>query len=330
MGAMSAIPYAARTLYSNAAGLYSGVRNAYGWLNSNRTVQSGGNKVYRRPLRAAAKPKNKLKRAVKQLQHQVRANEGELVYRERQIGRCVTDAVNECELVGTSGSSITKLETVISNLRYFNPATPGTYTTVDFTSGSQSKSIRVKLYSKINLRNNYVVPAKVDIYCVIPKVDTSISAVTAISNGFADIGGVDIDSSLMYPTDSPQFNQVWKIVKHTHFTLKAGGERTMNFSKPYFDYDPSLYDTHTELYQKNYGGHQYVIRVTGVLAHDSAVSTEEGFSKAGVDYTVVTTYTCRYAAGADIKYIIVNDGADTFTNTPNVSQLDTTQESYSV
>jgi len=332
-GAVAAMGYgAARQAYNVGSSLYGAARNAYGSYSSSnaRPVISGGKSVYRRPMRPKPKPKNKLKKAVRELQHQVRANEGELVYRERQVQRIVTDAVNECELAALSGSSITKLETVIANLRYFNPATPGTYTTVDFTSGTQSKSIRIKMYSKLNIRNNYVVPAKVDIYVCTPKQDTTITTVAAVTAGYVDIGGVDIDSSLMYPSDSPSFTQLWKIVKHTHFTLKPGGERSASFSKPYFDYDPSLVDLHADTYQKHYGSHQYLIRITGVLAHDSVVATEEGFSKAGVDASVVTTYTCRYAAGADIKYIIINDSADTFTNTPNVTQVDTQQETYAV
>lgn len=321
---------AARTAYGAARGLYGAARNVYGSYKSNRSTISGGKSVYVRKKQRFVRPKNKLKRAVRELQHQARANEGELVYRERQVGRNITDAVNECSLESVSGSSLVKLETVVANLRYFNPAIPGTYTTVDFTSGTQSKSVRIKMYSKLNVRNNYHVACKVDVYLCVPKNDNSISTTQAITNGYADIGGVDIDSSLMWPTDSPQFVQLWKIAKHKSIHLKGGSECNLSFSKGYFDYDPSVYDSHNETYQKAYGSHQYLIRVSGVMAHDSVVATEEGFSKAGIDYSVVTTYTARYAAGADIKYIIINDSADTFTNTPNVTQLDTQQETYTV
>ena len=71
----------------------------------------------------------------------------------------------------------------------FNPATPGTFTFADFTSGTQQKEVEfASTRTYLSVRNNYNVPVKVWIYLCVPRVDTSTAPDDVMEAGLVDEG----------------------------------------------------------------------------------------------------------------------------------------------
>lgn len=343
------IPYQAprgiqRYRRPTAYGLAMGLARQYGpslyrygksrfinWYNKPTTTRTRQLAKRQYPKKSTFRRKKGVSKAVAELQRKVANNEGHLIYKNRQSDRNVSTAINQCNYINVSAFDRTLIETVIANLRYFNPALPGTFTTVDFTSGTQYKSVQIKAYSKISLRNNYQVPVKICLYLVKPRKDTSIASKTAVENGLDDIGLTNGElNPLVYPSDSPHFNDLWQIVSRKQLVLQPGQQCKMNNSAvPWFSYDPSYSDSHSLTYQSKWFAHQYLIRVEGVIGHDSAVATEYGVLQAGVDSVQDTIVQVRYPAGADIKYMITaDDSAAAFTNGPQVTVLQNEQANF--
>lgn len=262
------------------------------------------------------------------LQKRVEAGMGTYIYKYRDSGT-VKCSVNAIDYQTIANNQLTQLEGAIDNLPTFNPALPGTFTFVDFTTGTQQKEIEfASCYSHIYVQNNYNVPVKVTIYKCAPKDDTNITPKQAVINGLTDMGsGLTEQTPMLTPFDSSQFRDLWSVLKTTKRTLKAGqGFTVKNFVRS-FQYDPSFGDSHSLANQSRYGAHHYLVRVEGVVGHDTT-NAEYGNLQGGIDYVHVMKFVIKYDAGADIKYIEVDDGNNSFTNGGRVSQLETNIEQY--
>lgn len=272
-----------------------------------------------------------LKKEVYQLKKLANAGLGTYIYRQRQPGRLIATA-NIRGVTSISGMTKSFIEVMIDNLPTFNPAVPGTYTFVDFTSGTQSKKLDfVKYNSMMVVTNNYNVPVKVKLWCCVCNTDTSITAANAWNNGLADVGsGLTTATPMLGPHDSPHFKGLYTIVKKVTRVLKAGEVLTLKHSAKPFTYDPSYTDSETDSHLVNYGCFDWMMAVEGVLGHDTTLD-EQGTLGAGVDYNRYTTAVIKYQAGADIQYIEVDDNNDSFTNAGVVSSLtDVVKEQYSI
>lgn len=272
-----------------------------------------------------------LTKKVRKLARRVEAGMGTYIYKERDSGRLNT-SVNGVNNQSYTGTSISTLEAAIDALPVFNPALPGTFTTVDFTSGTQQKEVEfASTYTCFRVKNNYDAPVTVYMYCIYPKSDTSITGQSAYTQGLNDVGitSAQTTTSLLVPSDSPQFRDLWKVKTVKKVKLGPGQMAMVSNTSGSFQYDPSFVDSHALSFQSKYRCHQYYLRVEGELAHDSSAS-EFGRVAGGVDYELYRKYVVKYDAGADITNIEVVDGNDSFTNGGVVSQLDTTKETYSV
>lgn len=282
--------------------------------SSSRTL-----KKKRAPGRVKKPTVKKLAKAVHKLRIATESDQGVLTYRWRQTYRCLA-SVNSSSHTNVPVSLNGVLETILAQLRYYNPSVPGTLTQADGASGTFMKDFTFdKIYTSLICRNNYQVPAKVRVYLCKVKDDTSIEPTSAFSNGLADIGNPSSTSPLVYLTDSPQFTDLWKIENSEIAQLQPGEEMKMTYSIPTFQYDPSLVDSHNQAYQTRYHGCVIVVRVEGVLGHDTSVD-QQGSLAAGVDIQLDRTFVVKYSAGADIEYLVVNDESDTFTNGGVTSQ----------
>lgn len=293
--------------------------------NAKRTVA----KRRRRPAKKVSKGVS-LKRQVKEMKRTLEADTGTHISRVRNLGS-VKSAVNLNNYANVDLCTISTVETVLGQLRYYNPSVPGTLTNADGAAGSFQKEFLFKsIYHKIHIRNNYQVPVHVSAYIVVPKEDTDINSTTAYTNGLADVGNISSFSNLSYFTDSIQVTDLFKISSSKKILLEPGETFNMIHTTKSFQYDPSYVDNHALTYQKRFGGAMLFIQVRGEVAHDTTAS-EVGCSAAGVDYMVDTTYTVRYSAGADIKYIVVTDNSSSFTNGAVLSNKPTADnQGYSV
>ncbi len=206
------------------------------------------------------------------------------------------------------------IEAAMAAFRYYNPAVPGTLTTADASTGTYSRDIYVKsITSKLTIRNNYQIPCRIKVYCVRPKSDTNVTGLTQFTNGMTDQGNPSAASPLIHLTDSDQFNEQYSIVKSIGKVLAAGQICSLShYVKPFY-YDPSNYDSHTLAYQTKFKAFQFIVRLEGVLAHDTAAD-EQGFSNSGIDILVDTKWVFQYDAGVNLNDFSIADSSDSFTN----------------
>lgn len=322
----AAAAYGARKMRAGFGGYGTGTGQ-----NKRRRGAVSGRKRKRKQMRTSTSVAQRCKRDIKMLKRRVESGMGTYVYKLRSTTRLLS-SVNQVAYSLVTGSNTTNIEGAIDNLPVFNPALPGTYTFVDFTSGTQQKEVEIaSTYSYCLVKNNYDAPVRCTIYVVVPKVDTSISATTAMSNGLTDEGsGLGLTTPLIGPRDSEQFNDLYRVKYKVSKELVAGQTMKASFRAGSFQYDPSFVDNHTSVNQKAYKAHSYLIRIEGVLGHDTA-NDEQGYLPAGIDISRVLIYTIKYEAGADIKYIEVDDNANSFTVGGVVSSYsDVTKETYKV
>lgn len=275
--------------------------------------------VKRRRRRRTFKRRRKgLRSKVFKLQKQVATSQGLHVERQRNTGR-LTCLANQMSLTHIEGVTTSDLENVISALKHFDPDNPSTLRTVDYRAGSFQKKIYFKsAYGRLNLKNNFKSRMKATIYVIIPKVDGNDNGPTAFTNGLADVGSPSNVSPLVHVTDSPIFNERWKIIGRKTKYIAPGGVMSMSYCRKNFCYDPSWADDHNLTYLKASKTTAFMVRLEGELAHDNAVSTEQGQSPAYLDYQLDRKYIVDYDAGADIKNIKVTDNSSSFTNNAEI------------
>lgn len=259
------------------------------------------------------RPVAKLAKQLKNLQIQSKSDQGELIARIRDNSRslCGVNAQSAADILGYSTAT---LESILSQCKFFNPSVPGTLTTADISSGTFQRDIHfATAYTRLRVRNNYQVPARVSIYCCLVKDDTSISPRTAWANGLADIGSVTYTDPMTFPSDSQQLSDLYKIESSVKKVLIPGQEMSLSYSAPKFIYDPSLVDSHNLTYLKQYKCHGYIVVVEGVMGHDTTAD-EQGNLAAGVDIEIYRNFKVHYSAGAQIRVLYTSDGLSTFTN----------------
>ncbi len=287
--------------------------------------------------RTQAKPKNvkpaqvsKIKRQIKEIKKTLDADNATHTTRTSVTGR----VVSADSTVGYSQADAftpALIEQSLIGLRYFDPSNPATLTDATGTTGTYLRQFGIhSMYAKLVVRNNYRVPAKVTIYTLKPKVDTGIAPQTAFTNGLADQNAPAGNSTMMFYTDSRQFNDLWIIEKSKSFELTPGHERTAVVSSKSFDYDPSVTDSHNLTYQRGFNTRVFVIRVEGVLTHDSTVTTEQGKAPAICDWSVETKIVVKYDAGINLDDYTINDGFDSFSSMEEVCVLHNTNQQMSL
>lgn len=257
-----------------------------------------------------------LSKQVKALSKRVQADQAYHTHRRRATVAisCTTNQSTYSTI--SPATNITVLEGAMANLRYYNPAVPGTLTTADASTGTYTRQVHIaSIYKKILLRNNYQVPCKVTVMSFVPKTDTDNSPVTFYSSGITDqtISG-SVNQSLSFITDIDMVNDNWRIASSKTKFLQPSQELTLTHKTKSFDYDPSNVDSHNLTYQKKYGAQIFVVRIEGALAHDT-VADEQTTTQASVDVMCDMTIKFIYDAGVNLNDYSYANSADTaFTN----------------
>lgn len=273
------------------------------------------NKRYKARKQKIPRKAKTIKAKVKRLERKVNSNISEHVYRSRTVNALIA-AVNVQNSSVNNMITNQTIDNAIANLRYFDPATPGTLLTADVGASTYNQSITIKsMYSNATIRNNYAVPLYLKAYVCEPKVDTSISPLSAWTNGLADQGNPSATFPCMYPSDSDQFNELWKITALKKVFLQPGQQvEVSHSSKRPFIFDPSLEDSHPSTYNIKWSPAALFCQVSGAIAHDSALD-EQGSIGCGIDILIDTTIKVSYnSGGPKLKDFTVSNASATPTN----------------
>lgn len=283
------------------------------------TSRKRSSKKAKAPKGAARSKTAKLARDVSRKVSKAAKLAGQQIFRVRNTGQVVC-ATNGCEYGAAATNKPSGYEAALANLQYYNPST-GALVTQAGATGSFSKKFAFKrIYGKMTCMNNHNVPVHCTIYSLACKADTNIAPEDAMDNGLADVGISGHLSPLVYPTDSPQFNKLWRIEKSITRTLVPGQSMTLTHMAPPIEYDPSIFDSHGLDFQRMFNTRVFFIRVEGAIGHGPTTTTNVGSLKAGVDFQHDATFDVRYDAGASVKQIAVTDNSDDPTSGGYVSQ----------
>lgn len=314
-------PYigAAAFLAKTGANAYKRYRNWYSKsqastiaaINSLPREKSKSVKRYQKRYRknyqkAAARKITRINPAIKQLDKKVKQlvrsnniDKGVLIYRNIGADRLLASQAQCAHFEWAQ--PITLLETVMDQLRWYNPAT-NAFVTAD-ASGAQFHKIHfATAHYSIVIRNNYQVPCKVTVYTCVPKVDTNITVATSHSDWATDnlLAGAITDPTV-FITDSDEFNELYRYTT-TKKVLEPGQEFTCSYSSKPFDYDSGYVDSHALSYQADYGSMSFYIRIEGMVGHDSSAD-EQAYLPCGVDFATKRTYKVVYDAGVKCKFV---------------------------
>lgn len=294
-------------------------RPAFGRRRSSKKKTIKGTrsrKAYRK--KRSTKPKTSLRKEVKLIKRQLNADSARHVYKSLRA-LDMACAVNQCNYDAHDVCTGTLIEAYMANLRYYDPAAPGTLVTASGATGTYQREIYFKnVHSVVEIRNNYQIPCKLKIYLCRPKGDTNIGPYTYYNNSIADqlIGGAGNQTTIgVYPTDLNAFNQQWscKCVKDVY--LDAGASVRASHSTGPFRYDPSLFDSHSLDYQSKFKSFVWFYRLEGAFGHDSGGADQQTTLSAQIDIFCDTRVEIIYDAGIVLDDLYVSNArASSFTN----------------
>lgn len=290
-----------------------------------KAIDSMPSKTTKRTLRGSRLPgpqsnkTKKLTNRVNRLAKSLKSDQAIHTHRRRNVlaAGCNAGEVNN---VGVQSLNTTTLEDAMAFLRYYNPAVPGTLTTADANTGTYNRQIHfASIATKFTVRNNYKVPCHISIYSCTPKHDTNIAPMSFYGSGATDQGGVATTSPLLFPSDIQLVKENWSMKRVKNTLLQPGAQTSASHYLKGIDYNPSVVDTHTLQFQKKYGGHQWVVRIEGVIGHDT-VAADYLTMQSQVDTIVDFKFVITYDAGVNLNDFSVDDNSSaSFTNSGVVS-----------
>lgn len=285
-----------------------------------------GGSPFRPPKKKASKQQLNLqmirmKRNIKDLKKIDDQTTGTMTYRRCRTGSVKSQA-NAQNAEFLIRNKTTDYETALQNLKYFNPAVPGTLTTASASSGTYQRNILIqKMSHAIDLRNNYQVDADVLVYLCTVRDDTNQSVTDAWNSGVPDGSNLtDLTDLNQYPTDYNLVKDLYNLKRVYRGRLKPGQSHRVSHAVQDVEYDSSTVDTHSLTYQKEYKTFGFLVIVKGTLSHDTATLAEQGLQQAAVDYESVATMTVKYSAGINISFTHVSNTYDAFTSSGVQSQ----------
>lgn len=250
--------------------------------------------------------------------------------RIRRSGTLTTAVGQQARVMLDNGGSLAQHELALANLRYFDSGT-NNLVTISAVVGTYTRDICMSIARKIFLKNNYQIPVHVQVWSCYPKDATGTSVNSVYQNGVGDQANPLFNNPLSYFTDAVDVKNIWSVKCVVDRILQPGQTAVGRGNSPRFDYTIATNDAHTLEYQKKQGGHQFLIRIVGVLGHDSGGLAEVTTCAGGVDYVNDVVYKIEYDAGKDLHDISIdNTSGALFTTGGVVSQRIVDNQNYSI
>lgn len=238
-----------------------------------------------------------------------------------------------------TGNNLGLTQNALTNLQYYNPASPAALTTADGDLGSyQREFLFEKVHDRITIQNQGYVAKTCRIYLCEPRSDTSVRPEVAWENGLKDqqIGnnpGGDVpEQPLSRPTDVAQFNDLWKTSKYEEFRLPVGGLKSFSHTAPAYKFDPSLADVHIMAYQARWKSFIWLLVLVGDTVQDKTETWVNNSNTANLVVSHVQTTSISYDAGTSVnsveyQHATSDSGATAFNSSrPQVNRIDATGE----
>lgn len=242
-------------------------------------------------------------------------------------------------VLSLTGNSKPVTEATLERLQYFNAASPAFLVEANGNNGDYMREfLFTKLSTKLTIVNQGFLTANVKIYRCYPKQDTNIRPEIAWENGLANqlldftssnpALGPSVRNILSRPTDSEQFNDLWRTEKFETIRLQPGGRYTASENLGSFKYDPSLFDNHSQAFQKRINTMMWMIVVVGDVAENDVQGNINTTNLKQLILTHEETFEIKYDAGISLNTLeYVPTGYNILSNAynaqkPNAQQRD--------
>lgn len=231
---------------------------------------------------------------------------GNLTYRLSRPSRLIAEESKQ-NLEFFTGTNIGLFQSVLAQLKFFDPNNPTVLLTATQASGTyQRNSLFKSITSKITCKNNYQSDCKIKVYLCKVKDDTDQSPLQAYVNGIAksvykpapDLPLVTDTGS--YPTDCNLVNDLYSLSVLHSSVLNPGQSVVCTHTVNNVEYDSSTAAVHALDYQREYKAFGFLVCISGGICHDT---DDIGLIKAAVDIVNEDIYKVSYNAGSNITYV---------------------------
>lgn len=318
----AAYRFAKPYVYSAAKGAYSHAQGYFKKSAKARTaaaskVRSARKVIAHKGFKASKKG---LKSRVQKIEKFVATQTSSHIQRDRDANT-ISCLVRKVEHFCFGINELSTIKTACDALKFFNPSAPATLITANIEASLFAQDIQISSYQRFSLKNNYGLPAKVTIYECYIKADTTIGALSAYGNGLANIpsglGAYAKTNPQLYVNDSAELNKLYRVKKVKTAILHPGQGCSVSMNRPMIDYKPAVADNHTSEFQRALKYGCFMIRIEGLIAHDTTAD-EQLHTVAKLDYEWVKVYTVKYSSGGnDLHDIeVIDDTSASFSNGP--------------
>lgn len=272
------------------------------------TVKSRRKKAWRK--KKGYRPKRLTYRKVKKMIRTADEDDSVNTYRNLSKGQESANA-NECYYTHLLLNAKSQLDSATDNttVQYINAGVPALQV-VDLNDHTTVDSAKINFHRTqaiSEIRNNWSVPVHMHVYKLFCRESSGTSPMTRFDTDMKAKGiTTPLTDVRFYLYDAQQtFKRYWKIYSRSEHLLLPGEEITLSLkrNRP-FKYDP------TEANQYIKGITQaLVIRIQGVVAHDSTSTADIGYQ--AVRYDRITREIYRFTAEIDRNFKYVIPAADT-------------------
>lgn len=297
------------------AAVYSGLGSSGKKRGRSPSVAQTAKKIYRaakkaktiqKAVKKVAKTESKTSKMEKRLRavEKCCASSKALFVKKYSVAGTTSCAVNKSATTQLTSFSLSDVESFLSSVPVFDQQAV-TYSNVDFTSQTSQTFYHIKGYSKVTYVNNNAGPVRVNLYLLRPKVDSSLTPTNRFSAGVTDQGGA-VDDLNAYIMEYEHVKEGFANLSHKVKVLQPGQSISMSHSSV-ISYDPSEVDNHNLSYTKALGTVFHVLRLEGVIGHDSTTTSIIGTCGGAVDYLHEQRYELSYDGGGDFKKFAYSD-----------------------
>lgn len=221
---------------------------------------------------------------------------------------------NECAYTQFSAVTSLNLEGSVDNLRFLDRSV-GDDVEVSMINASAAIKRNIvfrDIYCAVRARNNYSIPCELTFYWFLTTENTDVSISSKITTSGTNL---NISSPLtdlnVYPSDLDVLKRSYKILRTEKVTLNAGDQAESKYTRHMKKYDPTYLDNLPASEDANVKGDiNCVIRIQGVLAHDTTTSSNVGRADASCDLEFYRKWSVVYPSDARfMEFETTNNGS---------------------
>lgn len=258
-------------------------------------------KLKSRKGKGRKRSKGSIKKRVAKLEQKTKQNLSHHTFKidEKFQVSCLT---NTCAYNSTQFMSGAQFNTVLGEIPYTLESNPSVKNNFNMGVAYNPLNIKIKCFASATLRNNYLYPACLKLYVLKPKVDQGDTPKDDIENGITQLANASVNnwaSHIFYPSDSLRFKQKWKILRCQDVRLQSGDEVTFNYNED-FVYDQKEYTELSAAYTRKYS-RVFLVRICGVVAHESATESNIGTAPAKIDCVINYVYKINRATDVPVN-----------------------------